>query len=381
VQGLEKASVTARSGEQAVLDGTNGLFLISPSPQEIAFYQERRNAYQLYLEEMIVLAGLPSQTLDGVQVEVGANIELLEEIEAVHKFGGQSVGLYRTEFSCLRFNRQPSDEEMADNLRQLVLGMNGLSVSIRTLDIGGDKLADFHNSGGNDERNPNLGLRGIRYSIKERPFFLSQLRAILRASHYGKVKIIFPMVASIEETIIAKQCLQQAKEDLQRQGLPFDERIEAGIMIEVPAAVMAADLLAREVDFFSIGTNDLIQFSMAIDRNNEQVESLYQPLHVAILRIIHQVALAARKAGIEVTMCGEMAGNPRYTPLLLGLGVHKLSMTPVLMPRVKEVVRQVDLQHWRQVAKEAMNLATVAQVEDLLNFHLKNQMPGWRAGQ
>jgi phosphotransferase system enzyme I (PtsI) len=379
VQGLEKISSSARNGDKAIIDGAKGLLLLSPSQPEIDFYQDQQIAYRLYLEKITALADLPSHTLDGVQVEVGANIEMLEEIASVHKFGGQSVGLYRTEFSCLSFNRQPTEEEMFDNLRQLALGLNGLSATVRTLDIGGDKLAGFTARG--DEINPNLGLRGIRYSIKDRPFFLRQLRAILRASHYGKIRIMFPMVASAEEIIIAKQCLQEARDSLRRQNLPFAGQVETGIMIEVPAAAIAADILAREVDFFSLGTNDLIQYSMAIDRNNEQVKALYQPLHVSILRIIRQVAQAAREAGIDFNMCGEMAGNPRYTPLILGLGVHKLSMSPVIMPRVKEVVRQVNLEYWQKVAEEAINLAAVDQVEALLAFHLKNQMPDLFGGE
>jgi phosphotransferase system enzyme I (PtsI) len=379
VQGLEKISSTARNGDKAIIDGAGGLLLLSPSRAEIDFYQDQQVAYKLYLEEMTALADLPSHTLDGVQVEVGANIEMLEEISSVHKFGGQSVGLYRTEFSCLSFNRKPTEEEMFDNLRRLVLGLNGLSVTIRTLDIGGEKLVGF--TARNDEINPNLGLRGIRYSIKERPFFLRQLRAILRASHYGSIKILFPMVTSVEEIIIAKQCLQEAGDSLEREKLPFAGQVEVGVMIEVPAAVIAADILAREVDFFSIGTNDLIQYSMAIDRNNEQVKALYQPLHVAILRIIRQVAQAARGADIDLHMCGEMAGNPRYAPLILGLGVHKLSMSPGIMPRIKEVVSQVNLAYWQQVAEEAMSLSTVAQVEELLDLHLKNQMPDLFGGK
>ena len=373
VLGMEKVSSIARSGEMAIIDGSSGTLLLGPTAQEVSFFEDRQLAYDLYIQEILALADLPSQTLDGVQVEVGANIELLEEIASVHNFGAHNVGLYRTEFACLSFNRQPTEDELFDNLRQLVQGLNGLEVTIRTLDIGGDKLVGF--SRAYEEQNPNLGLRGIRYSLKEKPFFMCQLRAILRASHYGPVKIMFPMVASVEEFIMARQCLEEAKEQLRESGIAFADYVPTGIMIEVPAAVSIADILAKEVDFFSIGTNDLIQYTMAIDRNNDQVAALYQPLSTAVLRLVHSVALAAKNQGIPVTMCGEMAGNPEFTGLILGLGVHCLSMSPLVMPRIKEVVRKVNLKHWQEVANQAMGLPTVAQISELVTKNLKEQMP------
>ncbi len=373
VLGLDKATLAAGNGDMAIIDGSQGEFIVRPTDETFKVLADRSLAYDLYLQEILALADQPAHTVDNIYVEVGANIELLEEVASVHNFGAESVGLYRTEFACLSYNRLPTEDEMFDNLAKLVCMLNGLPVIVRTLDVGGDKLAGFNEE--IKEMNPNLGLRGIRYSLKHRDFFLNQLRAILRASSFGPVQIMFPLVASVEEVIEAKACLQEAKDSLRKRGMQFDQDIKVGLMMEVPSAVIVADLLADMVDFFSIGTNDLIQYSLAIDRDNEQVANLYQPLSTAVLRLIYQIAEAGRKAGIPVNMCGEMAGDARFTPLLLGLGVERLSMSPLVIPRIKEVVRQTNVANWRQVAEQAMRLPTAALVDELLEANLQKHMP------
>jgi phosphotransferase system enzyme I (PtsI) len=378
VLGIDRATSLVCNGATAIINGTDGELLINPSDETISIYRDRRLAYDVYIREIVARADQPAYSLDGLRVEIGANIELLEEVSAVHRFGAENVGLYRTEFVCLSYQRTPTEEEMYVNFEKMVLSLRGLPVCIRTLDVGGDKMAGF--SADYHERNPNLGLRAIRYSLKDRGFFLSQLRAILRASHLGPVQILLPLISSVDEVEAVNICLEEAKEHLRRRGQPYADSVPKGIMIEVPAAVVMSDVLAGMVDFFSIGTNDLIQYCLAIDRDNEQVAGLYQPMNPAVLRLIHMVVDTARRADIPLSICGEMAGNPRYAPLLLGLGVEKLSMKPLNIPRIKEVVRMADVRHWREVVRNILNLPKAGDVEKLLHDELLSQMPSLFAG-
>lgn len=373
VMGVDKATISARTGDMAIVDGSYGRFIVQPSQKTLNIFAGHSQAYDRYLEQVMALADQPAHTVDNLHISVQANIELLDEVPSVHNFGAEGVGLYRTEIACLSYNRLPSENEMFDNLAQLVRALGGLPVVVRTLDIGGDKLAGF--SPAYKETNPNLGLRGIRYSLKHEEFFLNQLRAILRASSFGPVHIMFPLVSSVEELDAVKTCLEKAKQSLSQQGVDFNRDIPVGLMMEVPSAAIIADLLAGMVDFFSIGTNDLIQYSLAIDRDNEQVANLYQPLNTAVLRLIHHITQAGKKAGIPVTMCGEMAGMPHFAPLLIGLGVERLSMNPLVVPTIKEVVRQTDVALWRKIALDALALSRVEQVKELLITNLNKYMP------
>jgi phosphotransferase system enzyme I (PtsI) len=289
-----------------------------------------------------------------------ANIELPEEIESVHNYGGDGIGLYRTEFHYMNRPEFPGEDELFDRYKDVVELMAPKPVTIRTLDINGDKA--LSNNYGNNELNPALGLRAIRYCLKKPDIFKTQLRAILRAAASGNVRIMFPMISAFFELRLAKRMLEEAADSLEKDGLPFNRNIELGIMIEVPSAVITADILAAEVDFFSIGTNDLIQYALAIDRGNKQVAHLYQPLDPAVLRMIKRVADVAREKGIKVFMCGEMAGTPHHIPILLGMGIDELSMNPQSIPVVKRIIRSIKLEDTRRLVEEALKQTTAKDV-------------------
>jgi len=298
---------------------------------------------------------VPSVTKDGAQVKLEANIGRPEEVEIALKFGAEGVGLFRTEFLFMDRNTLPSEEEQFEAYKKALEGMRGQVVTIRTLDIGGDK--DLPYLGLQRENNPFLGWRAIRYCLDRRDVLKTQLRAILRASVYGKAAVMFPMISSVEEVVKAKEVLEEAKAELREEGQPFDEHVKVGIMVEIPSAAVAADLLAPEVDFFSIGTNDLTQYTLAVDRDNEKVREYYNPLHPAVLRLIKRVIDVGNAFGKEVAMCGELAGDDKATEILLGLGLQVFSMTPSSIPRVKKVVLSTNNEEAQAIAKKAAALA------------------------
>ncbi|UCE55835.1 MAG: phosphoenolpyruvate--protein phosphotransferase, partial [Desulfobacterales bacterium] len=303
-------------------------------------------------------------TTDGFRMEVMANIELPEEVAAVRNYGGDGIGLYRTEFQYMNRPEFPGEDELFDRYKDVVEVMASKPVTIRTLDINGDKA--LANNYGYDEVNPVLGLRAIRYCLKKPDIFKTQLRAILRAAAFGNVRILFPMISAYFEIRLAKKMLDEAAESLQKDGLPFNRKIDVGIMIEVPSAVMTADLMAKEVDFFSIGTNDLIQYTLAIDRGNKQVAHLFQPLDPAILRMLKHVADVAKEKGIKVFMCGEMAGTPHHIPILLGMGMDELSMNPQSIPLVKRVIRSIKLEDTRPFVEDVLKQNTAKSAFELV---------------
>ena len=364
VVGLEKATAEIKSEDLIIVDGNTGIVIIHPTEQTLVEYEERKITYAEYKAIVTSESKGDAATQDGYRIDVMANIELPEEIESVQNYGGDGIGLYRTEFHYMNRPEFPGEDELFDRYKDVVELMAPKPVTIRTLDINGDKA--LSNNASYDEINPVLGLRAIRYCLKKPDIFKTQLRAILRAAAYGNVRIMFPMISAFFEIRLAKRMLEEAADSLESDGLPYNRNIELGIMIEVPSAVITADLMATEVDFFSIGTNDLIQYSLAIDRGNKQVAHLYQPLDPAILRMIKRVADVSKEKGIKVFMCGEMAGTPHHIPILVGMGIDELSMNPQSIPVVKRVIRSIKLKDTRRLVEDAMKLTTAKKVFELV---------------
>ena len=317
--------------------------IINPSPEIIDNYRREQEIQLAQVRELEKLRDLPAQTTDGHRVVVAANIDNPDENKSVLKHGAEGIGLYRTEF--LYFNRQtlPTEEEHYNNYSKVVQRMLPYEVIIRTIDLGGDKLTGMGLEGLSEENNPFLGLRAIRLCLKYPAIFKTQLRGILRASAEGKIRIMYPMISGVMELRAANVILEETKNELRSEGKKFDENIEVGCMIEVPSAALTADLIAKECDFLSIGTNDLIQYTLAVDRVNENVASLYEPLHLSILRLLKNIIDSGHAAGKWVGMCGEMAADPSFTMVLIGLGLNEFSVSPVQIPKIKKIIRSISL--------------------------------------
>jgi len=356
VVGLETATTAIKSDDLIIVDGNTGTVIIDPGEQTLIEYEERRSGYEEYRAVITRESHLAAETTDGANLEVMANIEFPEEIISVKNYGGDGIGLYRTEFQYMNRPKFPGEEELFEKYREVVEVMAPKPVTIRTLDINGDKAIASQSD--LDEANPALGLRAIRYCLRKPEVFKTQLRAILRAAAFGNVRILFPMIAAYFEICEAIKAMDEAAESLEKDGLPYKREIEIGIMMEVPSAVVLADLLAEKADFFSIGTNDLIQYALAIDRGNRNVAHLYQPLDPAVLRLIKRVADVSREKGIEVFMCGEMAATARHIPLLLGMGMDELSMNPQSIPRAKRVIRSLSVSDAQLFVREALKKKT-----------------------
>ncbi len=364
VMGLRHVTRRIKNDDLIIVDGNAGVVIIHPTEKTLIEYEERKSQYEAYQAAMTRASHLPTVTADGYELVIMGNIELPEEIVSVLDHGGDGVGLYRTEFQYLNRSDFPSEDELFDKYRDVVEVTSPKPVTIRTLDINGDKALAFGN--GNHEENPALGLRAIRYCLKRPDVFKTQLRAILRASVHGNVRIMFPMISSCDEVIAAKRMLAKAAASLEKEGIAYSKDIEIGILIEVPSAVIMADVMAEMVDFFSIGTNDLIQYALAIDRSNRDVAHLYHPLHPAIIRMLKQIADVANSKGIRVAMCGEMAGDPFHVPILIGMGIHELSMNPQAIPAVKSMIRSLRLEDTRRLMNEVLKKTTAKEVVDLL---------------
>ena len=364
IVGLESATQQIEDGDLLILDGTSGEVIINPDDSDIIYFQEKQLRHERYTSSIAKTSHLPAETLDGHRVAVKANVEFLEEVATVREQGGEGIGLYRTEFLYLRSKGVPSEEELFQDYKEVAQRMAPDPVTIRTLDIGGDKFA--FELGETKEMNPALGLRAIRFCLKEPEIFKQQLRAILRASAHGSVRLVFPMISGVQEILAAKAMLEEVKQDLDRENIPYDPHLKVGIIIEIPSAVIMAEVLSQHVDFFSIGTNDLIQYALAIDRVNEHVAYLYQPFHPAILRMIRTVVQAARGAKIPVALCGEMAGDPLCTSVLLGLGIEEFSMNPRSIPVIKKVIRSLSLEEAKGDLDEVMKMSTAKEVKEFL---------------
>jgi len=361
VVGLEVATSLINGGDPLIIDGESGEVVINPTEEISESFMERRRRVKLQEREVMKYASLPAETRDGVRIHLQANIEMVEEIPSAKSHGAEGIGLYRTEILYLNRKDLPKEEEHYQTYRKLVENISPGVATIRTLDIGGDKFLPDYSTG--NEMNPAMGLRAIRFSIKETDIFKTQLRGILRASVHGKLRVLFPMISGIEEIRKAKAILEEVKKEFVRAKVPFDRGIKIGAMIEIPSASVTADILAREVDFFSIGTNDLIQYALAVDRINEHVSYLYEPLHPAILRIVRSVVQSARNAGIPLAICGEMAAEPAYVLVLLGLGLEEFSMNPIAIPKVKKVLRMAKAIETRSMTERLFQFSTASEIK------------------
>nr|AGF93661.1 phosphoenolpyruvate-protein phosphotransferase [uncultured organism] len=373
VVGVEDVENHVEDGEYVVVDAFKGQVIIDPDQEELERYEALKEKFESYQKEVMQERNLPSETVEGFRVRLFANIEFFEEVSAVIDYAGEGVGLYRTEYSYLYNTSLPTEKELVEEYRDLASILHPRRLIIRTLDAGGDKVAsEFETL---EEDNPVLGLRGVRFCLRYREVFKTQLRAILQASQFGNVSLMFPMISGAGELREAKQVLEEVKEELRVENIHFDPNIAVGIVVELPSAVMIADVLAREVDFFSIGTNDLIQYSLGIDRTNMYVSNLYQPMHPALLRSIKYVVDAGHRAGIEVSMCGEMASDPYCLPVLLGMQVDSLSLNPQAIPGIKRVLRKLTLDECSDLLKRVLESDSVRVSNKLIREKIYKRFP------
>jgi len=354
-----------------IVDGRTGEIILNPSKKTLAQYQEIRSQLKSHLHNLSEVANLPTETYDGYRVRLSANIERANELELLHQNGGHGVGLFRSEYLFFAKAEFPSEEEQFEIYKNMVQKMKGLPIVIRTFDVGGDKGMPSQHP---QEDNPFLGCRAIRFLLKEHEIFKIQLRAILRASVFGEVSVMFPMVSTLSELIEAKQILREVQQELKRNKQEF-KKVRIGCMIEVPSAAIIADMLAKECDFLSIGTNDLVQYALAVDRSNHAMSSLYTPTHPSVLRLIKLVIHEASQYGIPVSVCGEVAADPRFTPLLLGLGINELSVATRYIPAVKHAIRSTSIVAATRLAEKALTLRTAYEIQDLLAQEYKRNVP------
>ena len=365
IVGLRDARRLLRESELLIVDGEAGHVLADPDTKALDFYRRKQESQARYRRDLVKLRGKEAISRDGVKIHLLANIELLEDAAEAAANGAEGVGLYRTEFLYMNRKGLPSEEEQYEAYSRIVAAVHG-PITIRTLDLGADKQVDSGRSHGPTPNNPALGLRAIRLCLKEPELFRVQVRALLRASAHGKVQIMLPMISSVHEFRQAQQLIESAREELQREGYSVADDIPIGAMIEVPAAAIASQMLARHARFFSIGTNDLIQYTLAIDRVDDEVNYLYDPLHPAVLRLIQMTIEAGILGGIPVAMCGEMAGDPRYTRLLLGLGLVDFSMHPANVLEIKRIIMESDVGELRRKVKRLLVSVDVAEMRDLI---------------
>ena len=371
VVGCKEISSGIRWGDNIVVDANRGVVVVRPEEEMITHYLEVQAEWKSREAKLLGETGHPAVTTDGHHVRVMANIEVPDEVDAVISHGGDGVGLYRSEFLFLSPGRLPSEDEQTDAYASVLTAMGDKPVTIRTLDIGGDKVVPELEEV--VERNPILGWRAIRFSLDRKDLFRSQLRALYRASVKGKLRIMFPMISGIEEVWQVYELVDLVKTELTREGTPFDPDVPLGIMIEVPSAAMTADILAKEVSFFSIGTNDLIQYTLAVDRGNEKIAYLYEPFHPAVLRLLGRVVAAGKEAGIPVALCGEMAGDPLAALVLLGLGVDEYSMSSVLIPEIKRILRAVSRREAEEVVETILGMRSFREVDSFIADLMERQ--------
>ena len=362
-----------RDGDIVIVDALHGKVIIDPSEAEIKEYTKYREDLKRLDAELAELTHLPSKTLDENEIFIYGNIEIPEEMQIIKDHGAQGIGLFRSEFLFL--DKSLPDEEMQfREYRAVAEYFNPFPTVIRTLDVGGDKIYAYTND--YKERNPFLGCRAIRFSLQNEDLLRTQIRAILRASHYGNVKIMFPMITTVEELIKSKSITYECMNDLKKKGIPYDENIKIGIMIEVPSALINADILAKYADFFSVGTNDLVQYTLAVDRISEKIAYLYNPLNLSVLRLLKQLVDTSNRLSIPLSICGEMAGEPKYTMVLIGLGFREFSMSSAYMNQVKRIIRSVTGQECRELVDELMKCEKTHDIESKV-FSLQKEKFPW----
>ncbi len=370
VVGLGNISEKVKPGDIVLVDGYEGRVVVNPSDATLYRYGKLKDEHASFEKRLIALSKDVSETKDGHPIQLMANIESEEEAKRAREIGADGIGLFRTEYLFLNSKSLPTEDQQYEAYRKTVEAMEGLPVVIRTFDLGGDKVSNIPELGMLPEANPFLGYRAVRYCLDNSDFFHSQLRAILRASIHGDIRVMYPMISGASELEEANEYLEAAKDQLRKEGVPFNENLVAGSMIEIPSAAIACDTLVEGSAFFSIGSNDLIQYLIAVDRLNDRVAHLYEPTHPAVIRILDQVVKAARKGKREVSLCGEMAGDPVMVPLLIGLGIESLSVAPGLLPNIKFVVQSMEMKEAKKLAKMALRESDSVQIyENLLEFY------------
>jgi phosphotransferase system enzyme I (PtsI) len=373
VVGIGPFLADVSGGEYAIIDGFQGLVILHPDEETLARYRHEVVQHRSLAAKLEKLRDLPAETADGTRIQLLGNIEFPYEVEQCQKRGSDGIGLYRTEFLFLASDKEPTEEQQVNAYTAVARALPDRPVIIRTIDLGADKLPSIPFP--EDEQNPFLGLRSIRLALKNPDIFRTQLRAILRASVLGNISVMFPLISTLLELKQAKMVLREAREDLEEEGVEFDRGIKVGMMVEVPSAVMTLDRFVEEVDFFSIGTNDLIQYALAVDRSNKDVASLYTASDPSILRMIDMAVRVAVENEVPISMCGQMCGSPLYTMLLLGIGLRSLSVTPAAIPEIKQVCRKVSLADCQRVAKRALQLESARDVKTYLKEELSKALP------
>ena len=373
VVGLETATQKIKNGDVVIVDGKTGAVIVNPTKETLEKYEIKKQKISVQREKFSSYKDLAAETKDGRKVEIAANIELPEEIPSIIEHGAAGIGLYRTEYFYMNRSDLPSEEEHYQAYRHVAQAIAPHAVIVRTLDLGGDKFISQLNVP--RDMHPFLGWRAIRFCLARPDIFKIQLRAILRASVHGKLRLMYPMISGVEELRQANKLLDDAKQELKEQNIPFDDNLEVGVMIEVPSAAMIADILAKEAAFFSIGTNDLIQYALAVDRTNEKIAYLYEPAHPAVLKLVKHIVDAGHKAGIWVGMCGEMTGDMELVLVLLGLGLDEFSMPSLVIPQIKQLIRSVSYEETRKIAEHALTLSTAKEVEEFSNREFKRLVP------
>jgi phosphotransferase system enzyme I (PtsI) len=369
VVGAGSAIHEIKNGDLIIIDGEEGLIIINPDDEVLKDYEAKREEFFEFKNQLLKYVSMKSTTLDGKTIELAANIGSVEDLDSVLKNGAEAIGLFRTEFLYMSKNELPTEEEQFEAYKSVLEKMSGKPVIIRTLDIGGDKELNYLPM--DKEMNPFLGYRAIRLCLDRTDIFITQLRALVRASAYGKLKIMFPMISNLQELRMAKKVLEQCKNDLKSEGVVFDEKLEVGIMIEIPSAALISDILAKEVDFFSIGTNDLIQYTIAVDRMNEKISYLYDFYHPGVLRLIKMVIDNGHKAGIMVGMCGEMAGETKLIPTLLGFGLDEFSMSASSILRARKTVINSNYEECIKLVEPVLSFGDSDEIRGFIEANVK----------
>ncbi len=365
ITGINLDTLDVNSETVVIVDGSTGSIILNPKEETLALYKLQSAALVSYQKTLEKGMGFPAETFDGYKIKVSANLEMVNELDLFSKQGEHGIGLFRSEYIFLANEGFPPEDAQYEIYKRIVQKLNGLPIVIRTFDVGGDKQLR-NQSLSKKQGNPFLGCRALRFLLKEHAIFKAQLRAILRAAINGNVSLLFPMVSALTELREAKELLKQVEDELTQEGIPHAKNIRIGCMIEVPSAAIIADLLAKECNFLSIGTNDLVQYSLAVDRSNHAQQSYYSPTHPGVIRLIKMIVNEANKEGIPVSICGEIAADPRFTPLLLGLGVHELSLASRHMPLIKDAIRNTSIVDATVLAKKVLSLTTAQEILDLL---------------